>query len=41
MRHLVRLLRQRLVVHGAAAFGVEAEIELIVRAELEARGADG
>jgi hypothetical protein len=39
MRDLVRLLRQRLVVHGARAVRVEAKIELILPAELEA-GAD-
>ena len=37
MRDLVRLLRQRLVVDGARRLGIEAEIELILPAELEAR----
>jgi hypothetical protein len=35
MRHLVRFLRQRLVVEFARGVGVEREVELINPAELE------
>lgn len=37
MRDLVRLFRQRLVVELRRGFGVEAEIELILPAEIEPR----
>ena len=37
MRHLVRFLRQRLVVEQPRGFGIEPEIELIDPAEVEAR----
>jgi len=34
--HLMRILRQGLVMHGARAVGVEAEIELVLPPEFEA-----
>ncbi len=37
MRDLVGFLRQRLVVVAARGFGVEAEVELVLPAEVEAR----
>ncbi len=37
MRHLVRFLRQRLVVIFARGVGIEPEIELVLPAEVEAR----
>ena len=40
MRHLVRLLGQGLVVVGARGVGVEAQIELVDPAELEARAGE-
>ena len=36
MRHLVRLLGQRLVMEGAGRFRVEREVELVLPAEFEA-----
>ena len=36
MRHLVRLLGQRLVMVFAGGVGIEREVELVVPAELEA-----
>ena len=41
MGDLVRVLRQRLVVVGAGGVGVEAEVELVLPAELEAGAAEG
>jgi len=37
VRHLVRLLGQRLVVVAARRVGVEREVELVLPAEVEAR----
>ncbi len=37
MRHLVRFLRQRLVVIFSRGVGVEPEVELVLPAEVEAR----
>ena len=39
MRHLVRLLGQRLVVIFARGVGIEPEVELVLPAEVEARAA--
>jgi hypothetical protein len=36
MRHLVGLLRQRLVVEGCGGFRIEGEVELVLPAEFEA-----
>ena len=41
MRHLVRVLGQRLVVIGARRVGVERQVELVLPAELEARARQG
>ena len=41
MRDLVGFLRQRFVVIGARGFGVEAEVELILPAEVEAGTGEG
>ena len=37
MRHLVRLLGQRLVVVFLRGVGIEPEVELVLPAEIEAR----
>ena len=37
MRHLVRFLGQRFVVIFLRGFGIEAEVELVLPAEVEAR----
>jgi hypothetical protein len=36
MRHLVGVLGQRLVVEAARGFRIEAEVELVLPAEVEA-----
>ncbi len=41
MRHLVAVLRQRLVVIFARRVGIERQVELILPAEVEPRAADG
>src|SRR5271169_1394526 len=40
VRHLVRLLGQRLVVEFARGFGVEPQVELVLPAEVEARAGE-
>ena len=40
MRHLVRILRQRLVMELPCRVGVEAQVELVLPAEVEPRPAD-